>query len=711
MPRPRSPAAPPSSNAAGRETIAAPAELVVVMNAGVELRVAPAGLSSASGADVASLARVLEVEKAALLPLFGLSKDRLRAGVAPGAADGGDLASDLAAYYRVDAAPARLDTLAAQLRAQPTVRAAYVKPPAEVPMRLGVAVLPLQAEAPASTPDFVARQGYLDVAPGGIDARYAWGRAGGRGTDVRIIDIEGAWRFSHEDLKQNQGGVVGGVAANDLAWVNHGTAVVGVFGADGNAFGVTGICPDADVRAISIFGLSGSAAAIRMAADLLQPGDIILLELHRPGPRFNFATRPDQAGYIAIEWWPDDYDAIRYAIARGVIVVEAAGNGGENLDDPIYNQAAPGFPAGWRNPFARGVRDSGAILVGAGAPPPGTHGADHGPDRSRLDFSNYGSAIDAQGWGVQVTTCGYGDLQGGSNEDLWYTDQFNGTSSASPVVVGALGCVQGVLRARSIAPLTPQTARNLLRATGSPQQDAPGRPASQRIGNRPDVRAMIDREVPSAAVAIPLYRYWNGGIGDHFYTTEWTELGNGGWGWVYEGIACYVFAAPAAGAAAPPGSLPLHRYWHPGFGNHFYTTNFAELGAGRDGWIYEGVQCHVPAQPGAGTVPLYRYFNGALTDHCYTTNWGELGYGRYGWELEGIQCQVYAQPQVVPAPGRPGASPDVAGAPAPPVAAAVVPLPSSFGARAQSPRADAAPPVTFRTSAAPPGSVTIVVQR
>jgi hypothetical protein len=119
----------------------------------------------------------------------------------------------------------------------------------------------------------------------------------------------------------------------------------------------------------------------------------------------------------------------------------------------------------------------------------------------------------------------------------------------------------------------------------------------------------------------------------------------------------------------------------------------------------------VPAQPGAGTVPLYRYFNGALTDHCYTTNWGELGYGRYGWELEGIQCQVYPQPQVVPAPGRPGASPDVAGAPAPPVAAAVVPRPSSFGARAQSPRADAAPPVTFRTSAAPPGSVTIVVQR
>ena len=58
-----------------------------------------------------------------------------------------------------------------------------------------------------------------------------------------------------------------------------------------------------------------------------------------------------------------------------------------------------------------------------------------------------------------MTTCGYGDLQGGSNEDFWYTDQFNGTSSASPVVVGALGCVQGALRAAQAAPLSPQTAR------------------------------------------------------------------------------------------------------------------------------------------------------------------------------------------------------------------------------------------------------------
>ena len=176
---------------------------------------------------------------------------------------------------------------------------------------------------------------------------------------------------------------------------------------------------------------------------------------------------------------------------RGIIVVEAAGNGNNNLDDPVYNTALAGFPADWRNPFNRNLRDSGAVLVGAGAPPPGTHGRNWGPDRSRLDFSNYGSAVEVQGWGREVTTAGYGDLQGGTSEDLWYTDTFSGTSSASPIVVGALGCVQGVLRAAGRIPLTPSRARQLLRASGSPQQDAPGRPRTERIGNRPNLRQLI----------------------------------------------------------------------------------------------------------------------------------------------------------------------------------------------------------------------------
>jgi len=253
------------------------------------------------------------------------------------------------------------------------------------------------------------------------------------------------------------------------------------------------------------------ATACVVAADLLGAGDIMLIELHQPGPRFQFQSRPDQAGYIAMEWWPDDLAALQYARARGIVVVEAAGNGAENLDDPLYDSPAPGFPATWRNPFNTANANSGAVMVGAGAPPPGTHGRDHGPDRSRLNFSNHGLRLDAQGWGREVTTTGGrssqpGDLQGGA-ENVWYTDTFSGTSSASPIVVGALAAVQGILRARGLPSMTPARAVEVLRATGSAQQDAPGRPASQRIGNRPDIEAAVAYLSPAVPLVVPNFGY------------------------------------------------------------------------------------------------------------------------------------------------------------------------------------------------------------
>lgn len=192
----------------------------------------------------------------------------------------------------------------------------------------------------------------------------------------------------------------------------------------------------------------------------------------------------------------------------------AAGNGAESLDDAVYERRPAEFPAWWRNPFNPANPSSGAVLVGAGAPPPGTHGRDHGPDRSRLAFSNYGARVDAQGWGREVTTTGGfwdrpGDLQGGAEEIGWYTDTFSGTSSASPVVVGALAALQGMLKAAAQEPMSPERARAVLRATGSPQQDAPSRPASQRIGNRPDIKAAVTRLLPEAVGSGQAERYWD----------------------------------------------------------------------------------------------------------------------------------------------------------------------------------------------------------
>jgi hypothetical protein len=470
-------------------------ELIVVVNSDAGLRATPDAVASVNGKSTNSLNSLLKKYDASLMPIFG-SESRLGAMPDTSMAALEEVGVNPATYYSV-LCDGDQEAMAKALIGEGLVECAYLKPLAEPPVYQlhppdfnAIA----STDAPPATPNFTARQGYLDAAPGGIDARYAWTLNGGKGNGVRIIDIEGAWRFTHEDLLLNQGGVIGGTQSTSINWRNHGTAVAGVISGDENAIGITGICPNANIRAISIFNAAGaanSANAIITAANALSAGDIILIELHRAGPRFNFTPRADQRGYIAIEWWPDDLAAIRYAISRGVIVVEAAGNGAENLDDAIYNTRPAGFPASWRNPFNTGNPTSGAVLVGAGAPPPGTHGRNHGADRSRLGFSNWGARVDAQGWGEEVTTTGYGTLQGGANENLWYTDTFNGTSSASPVVVGALGCIQGRLRARSKPLLTPATAINLLRTTGSPQQNEPGRPATQRIGNRPNLRQAL----------------------------------------------------------------------------------------------------------------------------------------------------------------------------------------------------------------------------
>jgi hypothetical protein len=401
----------------------------------------------------------------------------------------------LEGFYHVSAPDEQLENLHGQLLKHALVEAAYIKPSTHFAVLMNK-MAPSPFAAPSITPDFTGRQGYLEPGPGGVDAKYAWTINGGDGSGVNLIDIEGEWQFTHEDLQQHKGGVVGGTPPGDAGWRNHGTAVIGTISADANGFGVTGIAPGVNLRAISVFPESfGSSTAIQQAADLLNPGDIILLELHRPGPRYEFSQRDDQAGFIAIEWWPDDLAAIQYATAKGVIVVEAGGNGAENLDDPIYDQNPPApngpFPATWTNPYRRSPADSGAIIVGAGAPPEGTHNKSWGTDRSRLDFSNYGSLFDCQGWGREVTSCGYGDLQAGVSEDTWYTDQFSGTSSASPIIVGSLACVQGTLKAAGQPFLNPAMARTLLRSSGSPQNDGPAGPSSQRIGNRPNIRQMI----------------------------------------------------------------------------------------------------------------------------------------------------------------------------------------------------------------------------
>jgi subtilisin family serine protease len=278
---------------------------------------------------------------------------------------------------------------------------------------------------------------------------------------VWFADVEGAWNPEHEDLPGDRITHVGGGLFRDPAWRAHGTAVLGeVVGRD-NGKGVVGIAPDVERVFTSSIRNAAVADAIDVAARQLRPGDVLLIELHSQGPR---------GRWIPVEFWDDVFDAIRAATARGVIVIEAAGNGAEDLDHRVYKRA-----------FDRKLRDSGAIMIGAGGPPRAGY-----VDRARLDFSNYGGRVDVQGWGRKVATLDYGDLQSCAGADRHYTGEFSGTSSASPIVAGAAVLLEGIARERGRV-LGPAELRDLLRRTGTPQAGN----TRQAIGPRPDLARAI----------------------------------------------------------------------------------------------------------------------------------------------------------------------------------------------------------------------------
>ena len=324
---------------------------------------------------------------------------------------------------------------------------------------------------------FEPAQGYLYTPPDGIGAVEVWNLAGAKGKGITICDIEGNWNRKHEDLPDGIQ-LIGGTVIADLGWRNHGTAVLGEMVSLPNNKGTVGISHQAKavVQSAVINGVFNTAGAINNAASVLKAGDVILIELQATGPN---------GKYVAMQFWGDIFSAIKAAVDRGITVVEAAGNGDENFDLPIFNGTGL-------------QKDSGAIVVGAGVPPANHVDFDgFGPSlpaytslgvpRSRIWFSNHGKILNVQGWGWHVTTLGYGDAQGGASENVWYTLRFSGTSSASPIVTGAVACLQGRAKAKNGAPMTPSKVRKILIATGTAQQPGPGVPLTQHIGPLPNL--------------------------------------------------------------------------------------------------------------------------------------------------------------------------------------------------------------------------------
>jgi len=420
-----------------------------------------------------------------LQPLFPQDEETLASLRRTGESRRGHELADLSLYYGlpVDKETTFRDVAALvdALNALDSVEIAYAQPPSE----------PAQVDIPPITPNFESIQGYLETAPGGIDARYAWTIPGGNGTGVRVVDIEDGWQTTHEDMPPlfYEGKTTEPVSPGDNS---HGTAVLGVMVGAKNEYGVTGIAWGAQAGYQRFVPLSQDSTisdptegAIIYAAEAVRPGGIVLIEAHNWGPCDNDPRQPGEnclikecnscnsggCGLVALEYWQAVFDAIQTVTANGVIVVEPAGNGSANLDDIRYGRL-----------FDRTFRDSGAILVGA----------DEGGTRIPACWTNHGSRIDAFGWGGNVMTMGGGDLfdgqdGDGGDRDQYYTSGFGGTSSASPIVAGAVADLQGVLLADGRQALNAWQMRDLLFRTGTPQIGV-----TPYIGRMPDLLSAIN---------------------------------------------------------------------------------------------------------------------------------------------------------------------------------------------------------------------------
>lgn len=449
---------PPPREAGAASAEISDARVQVKFRPGSAIRLRRGELRSHS-ADLAPLKRLLgslpdlRIERLFSTPERAL--DRRRGQIA---ARSGRPQPDLNLYFRLAFdETAGLERLLDSLNGLDIVEIAYREP---------------QPPPPPATPSFVTRQGYRGPAPAGIDALAAGATAGGMGAKVRLADVEYGWNLLHEDLDRVRARALrinNGSFCDPFLGDDHGTAVVGELAADRDTLGVTGLIPRAALTLVnSAVDRAGAcvwnlADAINLAHASLGAGDVLLIE----------QQARSASGFVPVEWLPAVYDAIFSATSDGIIVVEPAGNGGQDLDAPEFG-----------SPFPRGLPDSGAIVVGAGGAPACESWP--GAPRARIGFSTYGSRVDLQGWGECVVTTGYGDLYGGTR-NTFYTGGFAGTSSAAAMVAAAAASLSSFTESRTGEHLSSRQARSILESTGSAQDPS----IAGQIGPLPNLRAAL----------------------------------------------------------------------------------------------------------------------------------------------------------------------------------------------------------------------------
>lgn len=333
--------------------------------------------------------------------------------------------------------------------------------------------VPPPTDIPPITSNYEPNQTYLGPDPG-VNMNYAWGM-GLTGTGIRVRDVEYGFNPNHEDLNQVNVSIASGMTINSsatTAYTEHGTPVFGIVMAHKGTYGISGMAHGAQEMVLfPEWQQTGynRVNAVTQAIANSQAGDVILYEMQAFGQGGSSATNYVPAEYSQVIW-----DLTKAATDAGIIIVEAAANGNQDLDAAFY---APYM--------ARG--DSGAIIVGGGLA---------NTSHDRISYSTYGTRVDVQGWAQNVFACGYGDLfQIGGDFNQGYTN-FSGTSSATPMVAACVIVLQSYYFGLTGSYMTPAAMRNLLKTTGIPQ----GTGVAGNIGPLPNMQAAIQQIVSNLSV-------------------------------------------------------------------------------------------------------------------------------------------------------------------------------------------------------------------
>jgi subtilisin family serine protease len=415
------------------------------------------------------------------------------------------------------------------------------------------------------------------------------------------VDPRAGTYLSHPDLGHTNRVLLNKDTVHDdnfpMDDLGHGTHVAGIASADtNNSVGVAGVSWLSSILVIKVFDSTGLALDSDFAAGVSAAVDFGIANGKRVV--INYSGRATVSSKTM-------ETAVTYAGDHNCVLVAAAGN---DADHATGKSAAVGWPAAFAtshtNVVAVGAVDSSAALA---------------------NFSNTGPELTlvAPGVDIRSTVPNYATTLNPTGASYL---NFDGTSMATPHVTG----VVALMLAMNLG-LTPQRIREILSTTADHLGTA-GRNDSFGWG-----RVNATRAVATLKGGV-VFRWWNGNIGDHFYTTDASgELAPPG-GYLYEGAPFRVFAI------VTPGTTPLYRWYSAGGTDHFYTTDPNGELAPQSGYVKEGVLGYIASSQLPGTVALHRWWNPQIVDHFYTTDpAGELAPSS-GYQPEGITGYVLPGP-------------------------------------------------------------------